>query len=56
MIQVVATLVAKPGLRNEVLNIFQETAPTVREESGCIEYAAFVDLAGFGPIQTLRAR
>ena len=53
MIQVVATLVAKPGLRNEVLNIFQETAPTVREESGCIEYAAFVDLAGFGPIQTL---
>jgi quinol monooxygenase YgiN len=53
MIQVVATLVAKPGLRTEVLNIFQETARAVREESGCIEYAAFVDLAGFGPTQTL---
>ena len=31
----------------------QETAPAVRAESGCIEYAAFVDLAGFGPAQTL---
>jgi quinol monooxygenase YgiN len=53
MIQVVATLVTKPGLRTEVLNVFQETAPAVRAESGCIEYAAFVDLAGFGPAQTL---
>src|SRR6266436_134852 len=48
MIQVVATLVTKPGLRTEVLNVFQETAPAVRAESGCIEYAAFVDLAGLG--------
>ncbi len=39
------------GLR--VLNVFQETAPAVRAESGCIEYAAFVDLAGFGAAQTL---
>jgi quinol monooxygenase YgiN len=54
MIQVVATLVTKPGLRTEVLNVFQETAPAVRAESGCIEYAAFVDLAGgFGAAQTL---
>ena len=35
------------------MNVFQETAPAVRAESGCIEYAAFVDLAGFGPAQTL---
>jgi len=53
MIQIVATLVAKPGLRAEVLRLFQSTAPVVRAESGCIEYAAFVDLAGFGPSQTL---
>jgi quinol monooxygenase YgiN len=53
MIQIVAILVAKPGLRAEVLRLFQGTAPIVRAESGCIEYAAFVDLAGFGPSQTL---
>jgi quinol monooxygenase YgiN len=53
MIQIVAILVTKPGLRTEVLDAFHEAAPIVRMEDGCVDYAAFVDLPGFGAAQTL---
>jgi quinol monooxygenase YgiN len=52
MIRVVAVLTAKPGLRDELLAVFQANVPNVRAENGCIEYAAHVDADGIGPLQT----
>jgi quinol monooxygenase YgiN len=56
MIHVVAVITTKPGQRASVLTAFQENAPAVRAESGCIEYTATVDIsasakawATFGP-------
>lgn len=52
MIRVVVMLTAKPGRRDDLLAAFQANAPTVREEQGCVEYAAYLDTPGAGPIQT----
>lgn len=52
MIRLVVTLTAKPGRRDEVLAAFQANVPAVRAEKGCIEYAAYLDAPGAGPIQT----
>jgi quinol monooxygenase YgiN len=52
MIRVVAILTAKPGHRDEVLAAFRANVPNVHAESGCIEYAAFVDTENVGPVQT----
>jgi quinol monooxygenase YgiN len=52
MIQGVVVITAKPGKRAAVLEAFTENVPAVRAEKGCIEYAAFVDFAGYGPPQT----
>lgn len=56
MIQVVAIIVAKPGLRAQVLELFAANRPAVLAEAGCVEYAATVDAQGmpaskgtFGP-------
>lgn len=43
MIHVVAVITAKPGLRAQLLEVFQANCPAVRAEKGCIEYAAMVD-------------
>jgi quinol monooxygenase YgiN len=50
MIQVVVEIVAKAGQRGAVLEAFKTNVPAVHAEQGCIEYAAFVDAAGFGSL------
>lgn len=47
MINVVAVITAKPGLREKVLQAVAENLPKVLAEKGCIEYAPSVD-AGNG--------
>lgn len=44
MIHVVATITAKPGTRDQVLEAFRWVTPHVRAEDGCIEYVATVDI------------
>ena len=44
MINVVATITAKPGTRERVLEAFRWVTPLVRAEVGCIEYQATVDV------------
>ncbi len=52
MIKVVAIVTAKPGRREDVLVAFRAIVPTVRAESGCVEYGPTVDAEGFGSFQT----
>ena len=50
MINVLASVHLKPGKRAEFLPICKANIPNVREEKGCIEYAAAVDVdAGLDP-------
>ena len=55
MIHVLAIITTKPGLRAQVLEIFQANVPAVHAEEGCIAYEAVVDepsaaaFAQFGP-------
>jgi quinol monooxygenase YgiN len=44
MIHIVAVLTAKMGHRAALLAAFQSIVPAVREEPGCIEYRAVIDL------------
>ena len=44
MICVIATIEVVPGRRQEFLAVFQELAPIVRAEKGCVEYLPMVDL------------
>jgi quinol monooxygenase YgiN len=44
MIHIVAVLTAKMGHRAALLAAFKSIVPAVREEPGCIEYQAVVDL------------
>lgn len=44
MIHVIATITAKPGTREQVLEAFRWVTPLVRAEDGCIEYVATVDV------------
>lgn len=52
MINVLAFITTKPGMRNTVLSAFQDNVPAVLAEDGCIEYGAAIDVADGGPIQT----
>ncbi len=52
MVNVLAFITTKPGLRGEVLEAFNANVPAVHAEDGCIEYGATVDTADAGPIQT----
>ncbi len=56
MVHVVAILTTKPGLRADVLELFNANVPAVHAEDGCIEYGAAVDyddapgwVSSFGP-------
>jgi quinol monooxygenase YgiN len=56
MIHVLAIITAKPGQRENILQIFRANVPAVRAEVGCIAYEAVVDtnaaapgFAQFGP-------
>ena len=46
MIHVLAIITAKPGLRDQVLEVFRANMPAVHAEQGCIEYGPVVDAAG----------
>ena len=53
MINVLASIHLKPGKLAEFLPICKANIPTVREEKGCLEYAATVDLDAELPPQSL---
>ena len=52
MIHVVAIITAKPGMRENVLEIAKANIPAVRAEDGCIEYSLAIDAEGLGSFQT----
>jgi quinol monooxygenase YgiN len=52
MLQVIATITALPGKRDEVLALFKSNVPNVLAEEGCHGYEAFIDVPDFGKIQT----
>jgi len=43
MIHVLAVITTKPGLREQVLELFRANMPAVHAEAGCIEYGPVVD-------------
>ena len=49
MVHVIAIITAQPGKRAELLKLFETVIPTVREEQGCIEYGATVDVPNADP-------
>lgn len=52
MINVIAVITAKPGMREAVLQAFRANVPAVKAEQGCIEYGAAVDLENGPKFQT----
>ena len=52
IVNVVAKITTKPGMRDEVLKIFKENTPNVLHEDGCIEYGPTIDMEGVGAFQT----
>ncbi len=44
MIYVVVSVRAKPGKLQEFLDLFKSVAPKVRQEKGCVQYLALVDM------------
>ncbi len=52
IVNVVAKITTKPGMRDEVLEIFKENISNVLDEDGCIEYGPTVDMEGVGTFQT----
>ncbi len=44
MIHVIATISLNPGTRAAFLDVFRWLTPLVREEAGCIEYQATIDV------------
>ena len=44
MIHVIATISLNPGTRAAFLDVFRWLTPLVREETGCIEYQATIDV------------
>ena len=51
-VHVIAVIITNPGIREKVLQIFNENVPAVHAESGCIEYLATIDTASVGDLQT----
>jgi quinol monooxygenase YgiN len=53
VIRVVAVITAKPGRREDLLELFRANRPTVLAEAGCLEYQSVVDAdwspAKYGP-------
>lgn len=45
MIHVLATIELHPGRREDFLAEFHQIIPAVRQEAGCLEYGATIDLA-----------
>jgi quinol monooxygenase YgiN len=53
MISVLASIRIKEGERAAFLDIFNANVPKVRQESGCIEYFAAIDIDAGLPVQQL---
>jgi quinol monooxygenase YgiN len=51
MIHVLAQVETTPGHRDEFFAEFAKVAPLVRQESGCIEYGAAIDMPTDIPVQ-----
>ena len=51
MINVVAVITAKPGMREAILAEFRANMPAVHAEAGCIEYGPTIDAEGAGSFQ-----
>ena len=51
MIQVVAIITAKSGMREAILKEFHANMPAVHAEKGCIEYGPAIDAEGIGSFQ-----
>ena len=51
IVHVVAVITTKPGLRAEVLALFNANIPAVLAEDGCIAYEATIDTENAGPMQ-----
>ena len=52
IVNVIANITTKPGMRDEVLRIFKDNIPDVLAEDGCIEYGPTIDMEGVGDFQT----
>ena len=52
-IHVLAILTTKPGHLDAALALFNENAPMVLAEDGCIAYEATIDTVNAGPTQTI---
>jgi quinol monooxygenase YgiN len=52
MINVIAIITAKSGMRDAILKEFHANMPAVHAEQGCIEYGPAVDAEGIGGFQT----
>lgn len=51
IVHVIAVITTKPGLRADVLALFNANVPAVLAEDGCIAYEATVDTENAGPMQ-----
>jgi len=51
IVNVIAMIEAKPGMRDTVLEAFKANTPAVLAEKGCIEYNAVIDTEGVGGFQ-----
>jgi quinol monooxygenase YgiN len=52
MVQVIAIIHAKPGMRSKILAFLHANIPNVLAEPGCIEYMATVDASDAPALQT----
>jgi len=52
MINIVAIITTKPGMREAVLKEFKANMAAVHAENGCIEYGPTIDTEGMGKFQT----
>ena len=50
-VHVIAVVTAKPGMRDNLLKIFDANVPAVRAENGCIAYEATIVTVDAGAMQ-----
>ena len=52
MVNVIAIITTKPGMRDTILQAFRANMPAVHAEAGCIEYAPAIDAEGLSAHHT----
>jgi quinol monooxygenase YgiN len=55
MVHVIASVRVKQGLREQFLEAFKSNVPSVKKETGCIEYFSCVDIDADLPPQVMDA-